>query len=154
MTLDTRWLGVGAHSDQSWPTLGIGKQADMLSISGSSSHLLSRLFDRIVMAHGIPDLLISLTDVPDDSVQRVRKTAEVPPRVRVYDVLSLISGHTSNNSSNALQRLVEQFLEATTSCSNFRFPGRDQRDIPVARAEGIVTIILLLLGRAAAMTRH
>ena len=95
-----------------------------------------------------------LAAVTDDSVQQIRKTAEIPPRVSVYDVLGLIYGFTSNNSSNVLQRLVEQFPEVARICSNFRFQGRGQRDTPVADAEGIITIILLLPGRTATRARQ
>ena len=53
-----------------------------------------------------------------------------------------------------LDRLVTQFPEVCTTCTNLRFPGRGQRDTPVTDAEGIVTIIMLLPGRAAASMRQ
>ena len=102
----------------------------------------------------IADLTQSLLSVSDDSVQLIRKTAESPPRVSVYDVIGLITGFTSNHSSQLLQRLVEQFPEVATVCGNFKFQGRGQRDTPVTDAKGIVTIIMIMPGSAAATVRQ
>ena len=124
-----------------------------LSTRSSIAHS-SRANRNAAMTQAIPDLLVRMMDVSEDSVQCVRKTAEVPPRVSVYDVLGVITGLQLNNSLNIFQRLCNQFPEVTTLCSNFRFPGRGQRDTPVTDAEGIVTIVMLLPGRAAAMARQ
>ena len=84
---------------------------------------------------------------------RVR-AAEMPPRVSIYDVIGLITGYTASNSAHMYDRLVVQFPEVCATCTNFKFPGRGQRDTPVTDAEGIVTIIMLLPGRTAAMARQ
>ena len=63
-------------------------------------------------------------------------------------------GFTSNHSSQLLQRLVEQFPEVATVCGNFKFQGRGQRDTPVTDAKGIVTIIMIMPGSAAATVRQ
>ncbi len=102
----------------------------------------------------IPDLMAHMADLTDDSVQGVRKTAEEPPRVSVYDVLGAMTGYAPNNCVNLWRRLCESFPEVTTPCSNFKFPGKGQRDTPVTDAEGIITIIMLLPGRAAARARQ
>jgi hypothetical protein len=102
----------------------------------------------------IPDLMVSLVQLDEDSVQQIRKTAESPPRVSVYDVLSAVTGYTPNNCVNLWQRLSDQFPEVTTHSSNFKFPGRGQRDTPVTDAEGITQILMLLPGRAAAIARQ
>ena len=39
----------------------------------------------------IPDLMMSMAQVDEDSVQQVRKTDENPPRVSVYDVLGMVA---------------------------------------------------------------
>ena len=75
------------------------------------------------MAQITSDFLVDLTSVTDDSVQQVRKTAESPPRVSVYDVLGMITGHTASNSAHMFDRLVSQFPEVCTKCTNFKFPG-------------------------------
>jgi hypothetical protein len=69
-------------------------------------------------------------------------------------VLGAVTGYTPNNCVNLWQRLSDQFPEVTTLSSNFKFPGRGQRDTPVTDAEGITQIIMLLPGRAAAIARQ
>ena len=102
----------------------------------------------------IPDLMMSLAQMDDDSVQQVRKTAESPPRVSVIDVIRAITGTSPTESSHTLRRLEDTFHEVGSFLSNFRFPGRGQRDTPVTDAEGITQIIMLLPGRAAAIARQ
>ena len=105
------------------------------------------------MAQITYDFLVGLTTVTDDSVQWLRKTSERPPRVSVYDVLSLVTGVDAANCTNVWNRLVEQCPEVLTLSKNFKFPGRGQRGTPVTDAKGIVTIIMLLHGRAGAEER-
>ncbi len=45
------------------------------------------------MLQNIPDLMMSMAQLDEDSVQQVRKTAEDPPRVSVYDTLGVITGY-------------------------------------------------------------
>ena len=73
------------------------------------------------MAQLTSDFLVDLAVVTDSSVQQIRKTAESPPRVSVYDVIGLVTGMMSNNCSNILQRLADQFPEVATivATSNF-----------------------------------
>ena len=106
------------------------------------------------MSQAIPDLLVRMMDVSDDSVQRVRKTAETPPRVSICDVIGLVTGFSSTVCSHTFLRLQDAYPEVGSVWSNFRFLGRGQRDTPMTDAEGIVTIIMLSPGRAAAMARQ
>ena len=71
----------------------------------------------------------------------------------VLDVIGAITGLDSSNSAQYLSRLREQFPEVGTYCSLFKFPGRGQRDTPITGAEGVVKIVMLLPGRAAAHVR-
>ena len=98
----------------------------------------------------IPDLMACMLELDDDAVPYVRKTVEDPPRVSVLDVIGIITGLTSGNSRNMLWRLSESHPEVTTICSNFKFPGRWQRETLVTDAEGMVRLIMLCPGRAAA----
>ena len=102
----------------------------------------------------IPDLMVSMAELDDDSVQRVRKTAESPPRVSIIDVVAIVTGMTSNVASNTIQRLKEAYPEVSSNWCNFKFPGRGQRETPVTDAEGIIQLIMLLPGRAAAIARQ
>ena len=108
----------------------------------------------IFIMRPIADLMISLLELTDSSVrQRVRKTAEDPPRVSVYDVISCRTGQSSNACSVIYNRLVSKHPEVSTICCSFKFPGKGQTQIPVTDAKGIVTITMLLPGRAAASVR-
>jgi hypothetical protein len=101
----------------------------------------------------ISDLMASLSELTEGAVRGIRKTAEDPPRVSVLDVISALTGLDSSNSANYFNRLREQFPEVSTYCSLFKFTGRGQRDTPIACTRGVVTIVMLLPGRAAAHVR-
>ena len=104
----------------------------------------------------IPDLMASMSAfsaLDEEALWQIRKTAENPPRVSVYDVIGAMTGLSSNNCSNVLRRLCDEFPEGAAGCSHFKFPGQGQRNTPVADARGIVEIIMLLPGRAAARFR-
>jgi hypothetical protein len=98
--------------------------------------------------------MLCLSELTDDSVGSIRKTLEDPPRVSVYDVLQLVTGCGSNNCSIVYQRLSDSYPEVLTKCSNFKFTGRGQRDTPVIDAAGIIEIIMILPGKAAAKVRR
>ena len=101
----------------------------------------------------IADLMAGFSQLTDGSARDIRKTAEDPPRVSVLDVISAITGLETNNASNVFTRLKEQFPEVARNCSLFKFPGRGQRDAPITCARGVVVIVMLLPGRAAAHVR-
>ena len=101
----------------------------------------------------IADLMLCLQELNDGTVRQIRKTAEDPPRVAVYDVLQLVTGCSATNCSNVFSRVSEAFPEVITNCSNFKFSGRGQRETPVADARTTVEIIMVLPGRAAARVR-
>ena len=101
----------------------------------------------------IADLMANLSELTEGAVRGIRKTAEDPPRVSVLDVIGAITDQDSGNCSNYYHRLTEQFPEVSRLCSLFKFPGRGQRDTPITCARGVVTIVMLLPGRAAAHIR-
>ena len=101
----------------------------------------------------IPDLMLCLQELTDGSVRSIRKTAEDPPRVAVYDVLQVVTGCSAHNCSNVFSRVSQAFPEVNTGCSNFKFSGRGQRETPVAELRTIVEIIMVLPGRAASQVR-
>ena len=101
----------------------------------------------------IPDLMLCLQELNDGTVRKIRKTAEDPPRVSVIDTVALITGHSPTVCSHTLQRLKDSYHSLGSDWSNFRFTGRGQRDTPVADARGIVEVIMILPGRAAAHVR-
>ena len=106
------------------------------------------------MLQNIPDLMASLAQLNEDSVQRVRKTAEDPPRVSVIDLIAAVTGYTSHAAANAALRLKAQYPEVSSDWCLFRFGGRGQRDTPVTDARGAVELIMVLPGKAAAVARQ
>ena len=102
----------------------------------------------------IADLMASLAELTDGTVHQIRKTAEDPSRISVYDVLQLVTGCSANNCNTMFLRLVQNFPDVASLCSNFKVYGRGQKDTPVTDARGIVDIIMLLPGKAAASVRR
>jgi hypothetical protein len=96
-----------------------------------------------------PVLGIAMVHMP-----KIRATSHTPPRVAIYDVISLISGLDGNHAGKAFRELVQQHPEVHSNGVNFKFPGRGQRETPVADAKGIVEIIMLLPGKRAALTGY
>ena len=81
----------------------------------------------------------------------------------MYDVMDVITG-CAQNAQRDRKRLLDAFPEVTANCSNFnsevcqklthfKFPGRGQRDTPVADLPTIIEIIFLLPGKTAARIR-
>ena len=97
--------------------------------------------------------LDGLAELTDADVSRIRKTNETPSRINVYDVLRCVFGIPQKDTFHTLDRLREQYPEVQALCLNFNFPGQGQRETPVTDARGIVRIIMLLPGRAAAPVR-
>jgi hypothetical protein len=97
--------------------------------------------------------MLCLQELNEGSVRQIRKTAEDPPRVAVYDVLQVVTGCSSQNCSVVYGRLSQGFPDVLTNCSHFKFSGQGQRETPVVDARGVVEIIMVLPGRAAARVR-
>ena len=86
----------------------------------------------------------------------VRKTEDVPSRVSVYDLIEVVTGQPAKAAIMIFKRLKKMSPEVTTMCGNLmvhKVPGPGQRNTPVTDARGVVTIINLLPGRAAAQFR-
>jgi prophage antirepressor-like protein len=88
----------------------------------------------------------------DCSGSTVRSTED--RRFSVYDVLVAFGvADKPSNAKNVYDRLAASNLELTTICSKFKFPGRGQRDTPVATEEGIYQILMLCPGQRGAEFR-
>jgi len=98
--------------------------------------------------------MASLAGLDENTVTRIRKTAESPPRVSVIDVICVITGNTPHDGSQTHIRLCEAYPEVSSICGHFQFSGQGQRNTPVTDATGIVQILWLLPGRAAAEARQ
>lgn len=85
--------------------------------------------------------------------QQIRTTAD--KRFSVYDVMVAMGvADKASNAKNVLERLHSKHSEVTTICSNFQFPGRGQRQTPVADEQGIYQILMLCPGGRAAEFRQ
>ena len=102
-------------------------------------------------AADIPTQLAAL--LSRESLQ-IRRTDQNPPQASIYDVISAVTGLNSNHAGKAYRDLTARYPEVHSPGVNFRFPGRGQRDTPVANVRGIVEIIMLLPGQQAARVRR
>ena len=102
----------------------------------------------------VTQMMLCLAELTDGSVTKIRKTLEDPPRVAIYDVLQLVTGCSSNSCSIVYQRITEAFPEVLTKVSVFKFSGRGQRDTPITDAHGIVELLMVMPGKAAAKARR
>ena len=123
------------------------------SLKDFESHVVA-FVRRAKMLQNIPDLMASLTQLDEHSVQQIRKTAETPPRLSVIDLVAAVTGYSSNVASNVVLRLKATYPEVTSSWCIYKFSGRRQRDTPVTDARGAIELIMLLPGKTAAMARQ
>ncbi len=93
------------------------------------------------------------TAIDQNALAFIRKTAELPPKVSVYDVIGAITGKNTDDAGKTYRRLVEQHPEVRTSSPDFTFYGRGQRPTPIADAREITEVVMLLQGRGAAQFR-
>ena len=102
----------------------------------------------------IPDLMVSMAELDEETVQQVRKTAEIPPRVSIIDVIVALTRQSATNANHTWGRVQDSYPEVRHHVTNFKFPGRGQRDTPVTDAEGITQLIMVLPGRTATIARQ
>ncbi len=77
------------------------------------------------MAQDGSDFLATFAELTEDSIQQVRKTAESPPRVSVYDVIATITDYPDDQSRGLFRRLLDTFPEVGASCTYFKFQDVD-----------------------------
>ena len=69
------------------------------------------------MLQNIPDLMATMSQLDEESLQRIRKTAEDPPRVSVFDVLQAVTCYSNDQSRVLYRRLLEAYPEVGASCT-------------------------------------
>ena len=85
---------------------------------------------------------------------QIRKTREEPPRISVIDLATAITQKDATNAARDVGAVRERHPEVSQNLSDFKFPGRGQRETPVANIRGAVELVLLLPGRHAAQVRR
>ncbi|GAQ92648.1 hypothetical protein KFL_010830045 [Klebsormidium nitens] len=85
---------------------------------------------------------------------RIRKTADVPPKISIIDLIAAVTG--ALNSRKTWHDLSKRFEEEAVTVGNYfaKFPGQGQNDTPVTDARGVVTIINRLGGTRAGKFRE
>ncbi|KAK9831163.1 hypothetical protein WJX74_005710 [Apatococcus lobatus] len=83
--------------------------------------------------------------------QHIRATPECPRRVSVFDSIKVITGNENHWETWAY--LSKRYPEVLEFVSDFKFPGKGQRNTPVVGSRGLVTIMNLLQGERAARFR-
>jgi len=86
-------------------------------------------------------------------IGNIRKTDEEPPRISVIDVASTITNLDAHSTSETIRAMSRTYPEVALKSGHFKFPGRRQRDTPVADLPTIIEIIFLLPGKTAARIR-
>ena len=86
----------------------------------------------------------------EDFGGKVRFTSD--GRVSVYDAIAFSTGH--KNPHDVWSRLQESHSEVLVKCENFQFPGRGQRETPVATLQVFLEILVILPGRFANTVRE
>ena len=71
----------------------------------------------------------------------------------VYDVLVALKVTDKAHAAETLKRISDKYSEVNHFCVNFKFPGRGQRETPVASEEGIYQILMLSPGQKGAEFR-
>ena len=84
----------------------------------------------------------------------IRRTDETPPRLSVIDVAVLVTGKDARKTAQDIGYIKERFPEVAQNLGLYKFPGRRQRDTPVANIRGAIELCLLLPGRHAARIRR
>ena len=70
----------------------------------------------------VPDLMAgmsSFSTLNEQALRQIRKTAENPPRVSVYDVMQAVAGVQPKHCSTVFERLQNDHPEITTGCGNW-----------------------------------
>ena len=95
---------------------------------------------------------MSNLSVFDFQGQAVRSTGD--GRFSVYDVLVAFGCYPNTDTSRiTFKRMIIEHSEVRSFCSDFKFPGRGQRETPVAAEEGMYQILMLCPGKRGAEFR-
>ena len=90
--------------------------------------------------------------LPTIDTSKIRKTDENPPRVAVFDLITVITGQR-DAARMIHKRLIASHVEVRAICYDYKFKGRGQQFTPVTTAKGAVIIINALPGKVATKLR-
>lgn len=88
---------------------------------------------------------------PRDIIKQIRWD-ETSNKGSVLDVIKMVTGNA--NEREIFSRLRKTFPDVVRKCDNLKFPGKGQRDTPVADAVTLVEISYICPGKVAAQSRR
>ena len=95
------------------------------------------------------DILAQLAALLGKEAVRIRKTEEERPRISVIDVATLVTGKDARKAAQDVGFVKTRYPEVAQNLGLFKFPGKAQRNTPVATCRGVVELVMLLPGRHA-----
>ena len=88
----------------------------------------------------------------------IRKTNELPPRVSVIDVASVVTGHDAHYAGETVRNIRKKFPDIHNRIGDHTFSdargSKRGKTTPVIDARGIIEIVMLLPGEQAARVRR
>ena len=109
----------------------------------------------VTLPFAMEPALAQLGKIVGASVQRLRKTDEVPPRLSVVDVIMAMTGHTQTSAAKDLRKLLDQYPEVASRIDfDYKFQGERGRKSAVVDVRGVVEIVMLLTGPCASRLRQ
>ena len=100
------------------------------------------------------DIQQELATLLGKAKRQIRITRESAPRISVIDLATAITQKDAKNAARDVAAVRDRLPEVSQNLSDFKFPGRGQRETPVANIRGAIELVLLLPGRHAAQVRR
>ena len=127
------------------------EDVERAEIISQLAELLEKSEDEDVERVEISRQLAELLGKSEEELQRIRQTPDC--KTSLIDTVAIMSGLDANQAGLALRSIQQRYPEVQYKISNYKFPGRGQRDTPVADLATVYEILMVLPGRNAARTR-
>ena len=114
--------------------------------------IITNIDDKFIVNKNKSIIEFVFNDNNEFNGKKLRITNEIPKRVSIYDVISVVNNTV--DARKVYKRLIIEYPEVVTNCHNFKFNGKGQRDTPITDAKGLIKIINLLSGPLAAKFRE
>ena len=93
--------------------------------------------------------VISFNEIIPEATVRVIVIDDIQ-YLSIIDIISVMCGQTTHNAAQTWRRLPENYKnELETSCSQYKFKGRGQREQPVIQFQGALKLMMWLPGEQA-----
>lgn len=95
---------------------------------------------------------LTLDFIRDDATVRI--TDGTPPLISVIDIVRIVTENNNDYSAQIIRNMNNNHSDVMSSCQTFKFPGKGQRNTPVADFQTILKILQHLPGPSAAKYRE